>query len=695
MAKRKKLKTNLLFTLILLVTSVYLVYGIILYQGIENDIRYLIIGIIIILNILYTIRCLKNNKLQYLKRILGVVLSALFIFGGYQLNHIYNSISYTSKAGMEASAIVALSSNKVKNEKEIKNSLIGVLEKTDDDDLNHEIIKDLDKSNKQKDFGSQNELIKALIKKDVHYISVPVNYLDLFSEINNEENLNLKETTKIVHIKERKIKRVKKVSKDINEPFTMLLFGTDATGDSLKNSKTFRSDSIMVVTFNPKTFSANMLSIPRDSFIPISCKGGKRDKITHAGIGGVDCLEKSISNLLDVNIDYYVKLNFKGLVDLVDAVGGVEVEVDYPFCEQDSKRRKDPKHLIYVDKGKQTLNGEQALALSRKRKNNHVFCKAPYNNPGPLSDFVRAANQQKVAKGLVNKIKDIDKLSDFEKILKILSNNMETNMSTTTIFSFYDILKELAINLDGQKDVININTLKFSSRAGTFQNPDIPSQELSYVVLSKTSLEVIKKAMKENLSSNPSLSNREFYYNPTNPYIKKIIGEGYGDFETFERKKIKNFVGLSKDEAINELNKLKMKYSFVEKCSEKAEGTILTQSIAAGSVYKRVQSNTMILSVSSKNKCKEQAEIEEPIEICAEDDTTPQCVLPEFMGKTVASVNQWKNSLKYKIYIKFVPQVEEEELKNDSKIISQDTLSGTKLKEIDGLTISFTYKNND
>ena len=127
---------------------------------------------------------------------------------------------------------------------------------------------------------------------------------------------------------------------------------------------------LMVITFNPKTLTSTMLSIPRDSYVPIACFSGQRkNKITHAAWQGESCMQKTIENFLDIDIDYYVKINFKGVVKLVDTLGGVEVDVPYNLCEQNSNRQWGA-NTVYIEEGRQVLNGEQALAFARNRHPN-------------------------------------------------------------------------------------------------------------------------------------------------------------------------------------------------------------------------------------------------------------------------------------------------------------------------------------
>ena len=113
---------------------------------------------------------------------------------------------------------------------------------------------------------------------------------------------------------------VASTNKSVTEPFTVLLLGVDSEYDGLSNNAAFNGDSIMLLTFNPKTLSATIFSIPRDTYVPIACNNNKSNKINSAAGYGTKCMIDTIQNLIDINIDYYVKINFKGVVDLVEAL---------------------------------------------------------------------------------------------------------------------------------------------------------------------------------------------------------------------------------------------------------------------------------------------------------------------------------------------------------------------------------------
>ena len=171
-----------------------------------------------------------------------------------------------------------------------------------------------------------------------------------------------------------------------------------------------------------------MVSIPRDSYVPIACWSGRpENKITHAAAYGNDCMIDTIQNYFDVNIDYYAKINFKGLVKLVDAVGGVEVDVPQRLCTDNSNRDD----YICIEPGHQTLDGEHALVFARDRKSL------------ANGDFGRAEHQQEIVMALVNKMKDIDDVTTFMDILNTVSNSMDTNLTTKQILSFYNVGKDI------------------------------------------------------------------------------------------------------------------------------------------------------------------------------------------------------------------------------------------------------------
>lgn len=205
-----------------------------------------------------------------------------------------------------------------------------------------------------------------------------------------------------------------KIDKKTLKPINILLLGVDER----KNDKG-RSDTMIVVTLNPSTHSMLMTSIPRDTRVHIEGQSGY-SKINAAYAYGDESLAvNTVSNLLDINISHYVKVNMEGLSDLVDAVDGVTVNNDISWYDKS-------KNFNY-EKGKLHLNGDQALGYARMRHQ---------DNRG---DFGRNLRQRQVIEAIINKGKSFTSVSNMNDILDALGSNVTTNLS-------FDDMKTLALN---------------------------------------------------------------------------------------------------------------------------------------------------------------------------------------------------------------------------------------------------------
>lgn len=199
------------------------------------------------------------------------------------------------------------------------------------------------------------------------------------------------------------------------EPFTVYISGIDVYGDI---SKTSRSDVNMLVTVNPITKEIIMTTTPRDYYVTLpNVSGDYRDKLTHAGIYGIECSMDTLSSIYDVDIDYYVRVNFTTLKKLVDALGGVDVYSEHAFTTHYKNGGYE------IKKGYNHMNGKVALAFSRER----------YNVPG--GDEQRGKDQQAVLTALIKKAMSPSILTGYMGIMDSLDGSFETNMSMNQIAS--------------------------------------------------------------------------------------------------------------------------------------------------------------------------------------------------------------------------------------------------------------------
>lgn len=199
---------------------------------------------------------------------------------------------------------------------------------------------------------------------------------------------------------------------------SILIAGVDAS-DVRSNSGSARTDTLMLATLNKEDKSVKMLSIPRDSYVYIP-EVGYETKINHAhAYGGMDATVETVESLMDIPVDYYVKLNFEAFIDVVNAVNGITVDVPYELYEQNSDDVDGAVHLLA---GKQDLNGEEALALARTRK---------YDN-----DIERGKRQQDIIKSVIKKAISIDSILKYDDIIDAVGKNMVTNMTFDEMKSF-------------------------------------------------------------------------------------------------------------------------------------------------------------------------------------------------------------------------------------------------------------------
>jgi len=209
------------------------------------------------------------------------------------------------------------------------------------------------------------------------------------------------------------------------EPFIVYISGIDTNG---KISAKSRSDVNILVAVNPNTGKILMLNTPRDYYVTLHSKG-KKDKLTHAGMYGVEESLMTLEDLYDIDISYYVRVNFTSFITIVDKLGGISVDVPLSFCEQTSSRTSDAK--ICLKKGVQTLNGEQALALSRTR---HTVSGG---------DRGRIANQLLVLNGIFDKAMSPSIIVKYNNLLTALGSYVTTNMDKDTIIDFVkDYIKD-------------------------------------------------------------------------------------------------------------------------------------------------------------------------------------------------------------------------------------------------------------
>ena len=586
----------IMMLLFLIVTgaSVYFIYAISLLNGIENTLRFIVSVVVVMIWLLTLrsyIRSLKKRKIsKYIPRIILsiIYIVILIVIGGFIIKTYSKVDNLTSSHDLYSTSIVTLKSNKVDSIKDMNNKKIGRI--TDETSVEgytipEEIIDKNNLKNKIEDYDTYTDLLDALLNEKIDYVFLPTDYVAMFSSI--ETYAEIGNTTKIIYTQTKEVKAEKKAGSNLKEPFTVLLMGVDSEQEDVRTAS-YNGDSLMLITFNPKTLSSTILSIPRDTYVPIACmKNQRKNKITHAAWQGESCMINTIQNFTGITIDYYVKINFKGVVKLVDSLGGIEVDVPLGFCEQDSDRNFG--NLQCVEAGHQVLNGEQALAWARHRKS------------AGFDDFVRGQNQQLVVKGILNQLKNVRSLDTVYELMDTLGNNMQTNMTTNEILSLYNIGKDVIIKAADtpMEELLSMQRLYISGSDAYIYDYDPRSGQgtrmnLYNFVPYEESLQAVIDAMKVNLGLKEPKMIKEFSFDINEPYEETIIGKM--NKGTTGINLLPDFSGDT--EAI--VRSWGSRYGFTvavkQVASSRAKGTVISQSIPAKTDMEYVKSITINVS---------------------------------------------------------------------------------------------------
>lgn len=598
MKELKKAKGWLIIMMLLFLVvtgaSVYFIYAISLLNGIENTLRFIVSVVVVMIWLLTLrsyIRSLKKRKIsKYIPRIILsiIYIVILIVIGGFIIKTYSKVDNLTSSHDLYSTSIVTLKSNKVDSIKDMNNKKIGRI--TDETSVEgytipEEIIDKNNLKNKIEDYDTYTDLLDALLNEKIDYVFLPTDYVAMFSSI--ETYAEIGNTTKIIYTQTKEVKAEKKAGSNLKEPFTILLMGVDSEQEDVRTAS-YNGDSLMLITFNPKTLSSTILSIPRDTYVPIACmKNQRKNKITHAAWQGESCMINTIQNFTGITIDYYVKINFKGVVKLVDSLGGIEVDVPLGFCEQDSDRNFG--NLQCVEAGHQVLNGEQALAWARHRKS------------AGFDDFVRGQNQQLVVKGILNQLKNVRSLDTVYELMDTLGNNMQTNMTTNEILSLYNIGKDVIIKAADtpMEELLSMQRLYISGSDAYIYDYDPRSGQgtrmnLYNFVPYEESLQAVIDAMKVNLGLKEPKMIKEFSFDINEPYEETIIGKM--NKGTTGINLLPDFSGDT--EAI--VRSWGSRYGFTvavkQVASSRAKGTVISQSIPAKTDMEYVKSITINVS---------------------------------------------------------------------------------------------------
>lgn len=440
-----------------------------------------VIGVVVLLA-LFSFALMKPSKKDgkgkvrnIIGKIISILLSVLLMVGSLyvaQGNSVLDSITGANEKTTRISLVV-LKDSKYESVSDLKNKTIEAnLDDEDNVKYMNQAIEALNKEEstiKVDNASSYSKLAEDLYSGQTEAIYInEANYGML-----EEQHETFTNDTRVIWSYDI-VEEVKDISKDVDvtkEIFTIFISGIDTTGPV---STVSRSDVNMLVTVNPKTKQILMTSIPRDYYVTLANKG-KKDKLTHAGLGGVENSVETIENFMNIDINYYARVNFTSLVKMVDALGGIEVYSDKTFTPYTNQS-------IRIKEGVNHMDGEMALAFSRERKT--------YGS----GDNHRVQNQQAVLKGMLEKAMSPAILTNYSSVLSSIEGSFETNMSSSEIT---DLIK-MQLNDMSSWDIYQI---QLSGKGAMMTGGAyMPNRSLYYMIPNQDSIDECSALIKKMAS---------------------------------------------------------------------------------------------------------------------------------------------------------------------------------------------------
>lgn len=431
--KHNKMSFGKYLSIFLLIVSV-LVLVLVYFINVLPLEYFIVLVILVLITDLFAIMLLlsKGRIRNVIGILLTIILLILMIFG---ITYELNTLDFLKQFGFnsyktENYNVIVLDSSQYDELEDLNDLSIAHLDLDTHKGLQHAVA-DIKKEIKFTSLVGEDisDLTEMLESDETSAIILESAQLSIIEEENKEfyDSIRIIWSTD-VEIEIAKIGESVDVTKD---SFNILISGIDTYGSITKVS---RSDVNILVTVNPSTHSILLTSIPRDYYVLLP-EFNEYDKLTHAGIYGIETSVSAVENLLDTTINYYIKVNFTSLIDIVDALGGITVESNYDFTTQDG---------YHFTKGTNELNGKEALSFARERK---AFADG---------DRIRGQNQELILASLINKAMSASIITNYVDLLNALDDKFVTNITDEEITDF--IKKQIsempswninAISLDG------------------------------------------------------------------------------------------------------------------------------------------------------------------------------------------------------------------------------------------------------
>lgn len=433
--KKNKKQSNIgrvfgvIFSIVMIAATMYLLFNIIKLNVLPTKLLFLMTIVFVLLDLIFILLLCFATKGAVSKIICIIFTLAISLgscLGGYYMSKtggLLSSMTNVAKHSKNTVSIVVKESSDMKKKTDLAGHSVGTLANINTTG-SKKILKELTNSGismEQKEFGSLTEMLESFYNGEVDSIVISESSRSQITDIDAYKDFD--NNTRVVYQTSYKVENTDKanaVSNITTTPFNVLISGSDTRGGFDENG---RSDVIMVATVNPKTGTILLTSVPRDFYVTTACDAadgcqqGALDKITHTGIHGTNTTKRTVEQLLGIEINYTFKVGFDTVTDIVDAVGGIDVNVEPGY--ECSNFLHAPGLSVHA--GVNHLNGEQALGYARER---YAYSEG---------DRQRTKNQQQVLMGIVDKITSPAIVTNYASIMDSMSDTFSTTMSSQEI----------------------------------------------------------------------------------------------------------------------------------------------------------------------------------------------------------------------------------------------------------------------
>lgn len=435
-AKRRYTRLiDLLLNVVLLLLCSFTIYKAYTLDMLPTQWLIILVAALIVVILIFVVLMFMRipNWTLIVKRTILIALCVVIGYVGYSIGHVSRAVEKVSTEDTSDTIkinVITLKDSTIKSIPDLDNAMIGYQSATDKDNALYAQTKINEKVTQTPVYDEQLDyttLSTFFLQGSYDALIISDTYLSML----NANIEGFKDSYSILTTYERERPANPSNEKDITkESFTLLISGVDEMGAA---DMQHLSDVNILLFVNPVANQITMISLPRDSVMPNAGLGYVNDKLTHTGNYGIDATVDTVENFLDIDVDYYAKVSFSSLIEIVDAIDGIEVDVEIDFTEQDENRSFEDSDLITLNKGVQTINGKQALAYSRHRKTEN------YDTAG------RERAQERIIKAIIDKLISPEGVTVYvNKLMDIVPNYVVTNMPGKQITSFIKgELKEL------------------------------------------------------------------------------------------------------------------------------------------------------------------------------------------------------------------------------------------------------------